>query len=194
MPEYATGTVHHDTVLDDGTVVHHHQGFEAGRLVEWAEDDEPGPVGAGAARRSVPAVPVVVAVASPDSESVFVRIGDERLALPPIDDFTTPDFDALEDDSRRDGVPPLRVDCTRRSGPSTATSATRTASGGAELVGDWPERREGERADDAPELHIAMTWRNYLRMRTGELDRARGASRTAAWSTPDGRCCCCSTA
>ena len=39
-PAHATGTVHHDAVLDDGTVVHHHQRFESGELVEWARDVE----------------------------------------------------------------------------------------------------------------------------------------------------------
>ena len=42
-PAHATGTVHHDAVLDDGTVVHHHQRFESGELVEWERDDAPGP-------------------------------------------------------------------------------------------------------------------------------------------------------
>src|SRR6478752_2072837 len=96
LPEYATGTVHHDAVLDDGAVVHHHQVFDAGRLVEWAEDERPGPwalVRPGDPHQRYPRV-----VATPeDSEAVFVRVGDERLVLPPIDDFTTPDFDALDD-------------------------------------------------------------------------------------------------
>ncbi len=43
LPDYATGTVHHEAVLDDGSVVHHHQVFERGVLVDWIEDDEPGP-------------------------------------------------------------------------------------------------------------------------------------------------------
>ena len=38
-----------------------------------------------------------------------------------------------------------------------------------ELVDEWAEPAEGEPAWGAPQMHIAMTWRNYLRMRSGEL-------------------------
>ncbi len=42
-PEYANGVVHHDAVAEDGSVLHHHQTFESGRLVAWERDDAPGP-------------------------------------------------------------------------------------------------------------------------------------------------------
>ena len=39
----------------------------------------------------------------------------------------------------------------------------------AEVVADWPEPAEGEPAYGAPEMHVSMTWRNYLRMRSGRM-------------------------
>ena len=167
LPDYATGTVHHDAVLDDGTILHHHQRFEAGRLVEWAEDQAPGPW--ALVRPGEPFQPYPKVVASPeDSESVLVRIGDEQLVLPPIDDFTTPDFDALEDIP--DATAFLRFELMHTPvGTQYCDVRYQDGKRWGELVGEWPQRQEGEWADDAPELHIAMSWRNYLRMRAGEL-------------------------
>ena len=64
LPEYATGTVHHQAILDDGTVVHHHQRFESGVLVDWIEDDEPGPW--ALVRPGSPLRPCPGGVADPD--------------------------------------------------------------------------------------------------------------------------------
>lgn len=166
-PEYATGTVHHDAVLADGTVVYHHQVFDQGLLVEWEQDETPGPwalVRPGGPFQAF----------DPDGSSaideVKVRIGEELLALPAADDLAAGGWDELPyvpDATARlrfelTGSPVglQRIDVRYQDGRRPRTT----------LVDEWEPTREGEPAHDAPEMSISMTWRNYLRMRSGELD------------------------
>ena len=94
LPAYATGTVHHDAELADGTVVHHHQVFEEGRLVEWERDDVPGPW--ALVRRGDPLEVCPRGVASPDDVAAAqVRLGQDLLTLPLLDDLPAPEFDTL---------------------------------------------------------------------------------------------------
>jgi hypothetical protein len=167
-PPYATGVVHHDAVADDGSVVHHHQRFDRGELVEWVRDDEPGPW--ALVRDGEPFEPFPTSLAGPtEAGRVRVRLGDEVHPLPPLDDLASPRWAELPfvpDATARlrfelTGTPlgPLAVDIRYQDGRRPV----------AELVDDWDDTAEGEPAHGAPELHIVMTFRNYLRMRAGEL-------------------------
>lgn len=165
-PPYATGVVHHDTVLDDGTVVHHHQRFDSGLLVDWQRDDEPGPW--ALVRHGDPFAAFEDVVADRERiDAVSVRIGSELFALPPADDLEAPGWDAL----------PLVPDATARlrfvlwgSPVGTVALDIRYLDGRrtGTVVQEWPDTAEGEPAHGAPEMDVAMTWRNYLRMRSGE--------------------------
>ena len=42
------------------------------------------------------------------------------------------------------------------------------------IVDEWSLPAEGEAAYGAPEMHIVMTWRNYLRLREGEVTALEG--------------------
>lgn len=166
-PEYATGTVHHDAVGEDGTVVHHHQVFDRGLLVEWVRDDEPGPwalVRPGDPFRGFSGDDALGVA------DVQVRLGDELLALPAADDLAADGWDELTyvpDATARlrfelTGSPVglQRIDVRYQDGRRASCT----------FVDDWDDTREGEPAHDAPEMSVTMTWRNYLRMRSGELD------------------------
>ena len=166
LPPYATGTVHHDAVLDDGTVVHHHQVFEAGRLVAWDQDDAPAPW--ALVRPGDPLLLCPAEVATPgDVAAVHVRVGDDVLDLPLLDDLPAPVFDSL----RRipDATARLRFEVFG-SPVGTQLSEVRYQDGSRTgwLVQEWQEPEEGEPAFGAPEMHVRMSFRNYLRMRTGE--------------------------
>jgi hypothetical protein len=168
-PSYATGEVNLESVLDDGTVVRHRQQFEAGRLVDWKV------VGEAAAwaivRPGPPELPCPHARANPEEvEAVSVRIGDRVGPLPPLDDLAHPDWDRLPyvpDATARlrfelSGSPVGRVLVDIRYQDGKRPMAV--------VVSEWPERTEpGEPAHDAPEMRVTMTFRNYLRMRAGEL-------------------------
>ena len=172
-PPYATGVVHHDSVLDDGTVVHHHQVFESGELVEWVRDDEPGPW--GLVRPGDPFQPLAADLAGPQQASaVSIRIGDGAgdgglLVLPPLDDMASGRWDELPSipdatawlrfELLGSPIGPLACDIRYQDGKRVVC----------ELVDEWAEPTEGEPAWGAPQMHIAMTWRNYLLMRAGEL-------------------------
>lgn len=172
-PEYATGTVHHDAVLPDGTVVHHHQVFDRGLLVEWERDDQPGP---WALVR--PGDPFVGFESGPlDADgiaAVRVRLGDDLIPLPAADDLGADGWDEL----------PLVPDATARlryeligSPVGLMQIDVRYQDGRrpvARFVQDFAESAEGEPAHGAPEMHVAMTWRNYLRMRSGEVTPLEG--------------------
>lgn len=171
-PPYATGVVHHDAVMGDGTVVHHRQVFDSGHLTEWTLADEPGPW--ALVRHGDPFQPFALELAGPDrAASVKIRVGQpgaqEALSLPPLDDMASdrwgelpeiPDATAwLRFELLGSPVGPLACDIRYVDGSRVLC----------ELVDEWAEPVEGEPAWGAPQMHIAMTWRNYLRMRSGEL-------------------------
>lgn len=166
LPGYATGTVHHEAVLDDGTTVHHHQTFERGVLVDWVEDDEPGPW--ALIRPGSPLRPCPSTVADPaEVGAVSLRLGDRVLPLPLLDDLPAPAFDALvrvPDATARlrfevFGTPvgTQRCDVRYQDGARTGW-----------LVSDWSDPEPGEPAAGAPEMHVSMSFRNYLKMRSGQ--------------------------
>jgi hypothetical protein len=188
-PAHATGTVHIESVpgsalgntaantdantagntdggAHSGEVVRHTQRFEAGELVDWTLDSEPAPwalvlpadptyrPGAGHAD------PAVV-------EAAGVRIGSERLVLPPLDDLPHPGFDEL--DFVPDATGRLRFELTGTPVGSILCDIHYLDGRRpwAQVVGEWSEDSEGP-ATDAPLIEVDMTFANYLRMRTGE--------------------------
>ncbi len=166
-PAHATGVVHHDAVADDGTVVHHHQRFEAGHLVEWEVDERPGPW--ALVRRGDVLDPCPTGVARPELvRSTRVRIGDERLPLPMFDELDAPGFAGVE--RVPDACLRLRYQLTDTPvGIQRADIRYQDSLRSARLVEDWEEPEPDSPAAGAPELFVSMTFRNYLRMRTGEL-------------------------
>ncbi len=172
-PEYATGTVHHDTITADGEVVHHHQRFDRGLLVEWERDDEPGPW--ALVRHGDPFDPFSTELPGEAAlDAVKVRIGTAELDTPPLDDLRLDGWDRLPhvpDATARlkfeltgSPVGPLALDIHYVDGARVV----------AEVIDDWAELDRGAPAHGAPEMHIVMTWRNYLRMREGEVTALEG--------------------
>jgi hypothetical protein len=172
-PEYATGTVHHDTVTASGEVVHHHQRFDRGLLMEWERDDVPGPW--ALVRHGDPFDPFPTELpGEAQLDALKVRIGSDELDVPPLDDLRLTTWDRLPhvpDATARlkfelTGSPagPLALDVRYVDGARTV----------AEVVDEWVETTEGEAAHGAPEMHIVMTWRNYLRMREGQVTALEG--------------------
>lgn len=166
LPAYATGTVHHEAVLDDGSVVQHHQVFDRGVLVDWIEDDEPGPW--ALIRPGSPLRPCPSGVAAPEAVAeVKLRLGDEVVEIPLLDDLPAPAFDGLAHVPNATarlrfevfGSPVGIQRCEVR-----YVDGSRTAW----LVEDWSEPSEGEPAWGAPEMAVSMSFRNYLAMRSGE--------------------------
>lgn len=167
-PPHATGVVHHDAVQPDGSVIHHHQRFDAGLLVEWVRDDAPGPW--ALVRHGDPFQAFSTTLPGPaESEAVSVRLGDETMVLPPLDDLHSDRWDELPTVPHATarlryeltGTPvgPLAMDIRYQDGKRPFSI----------VVDEWAETVEGEPAHGAAEMHIAMTWRNYLLMRRGEL-------------------------
>lgn len=167
-PEYATGVVHHDTVSADGSVVHHHQTFDRGLLVEWVRDDEPGPW--ALVRHGDPFETFASALpGEAEVAAIAVRIDDDEILLPPLDDIRLGGWEALP--HVPDATARLKFELTGSPAGSLALDI-RYVDGArvmCELVDDWAELTEGDVARHAPEMHIVMTWRNYLRMREGEV-------------------------
>lgn len=166
-PSHATGTVHHDALVD-GTVVHHAQRFEAGELVEWTLREAPGPW--ALVRPGPPTAPIGSGTATPEAvEAVTVRVGDRVHVLPPLDDLPDPAFDELEfvpDATARlrfelTGSPVGRILCDIRYQDGRRPSGR--------VLSDWPDTLEGEPAHDAPLIHVGMSFGNYLRLRSGEI-------------------------
>jgi hypothetical protein len=167
-PPYATGTVHHDAVLNDGSVVHHHQRFESGELVEWERDDTPGPW--ALVRPGDPFSPFADELAGPERvDAVRVRLGERTVALPPLDDLHSPRWDELPTVPNATawlryeltGTPVGPIACDIRYQDGKRPMAV--------VVDEWSAPSHGEPAHDAPAMQIVMTFRNYLKMRTGEL-------------------------
>lgn len=184
-PAYASGTVHHDAVGEDGSVEHHHQVFDQGELVEWERDDSPGPW--ALVRRGEPTDPYAPVLPGPDEAArTSVRLGDELHPLPPLDDLASDAYRQLPfvpDATTRlrfeltaSPVGPLALDLRYQDGRRAA----------ADIVDQWTDPVEGEPAHGAPEMHIVMTWRNYLRMRAGEATALEaieeGGSVDARWT------------
>jgi hypothetical protein len=167
-PEYATGTVHHETTLEDGSRVHHRQRFDRGLLVEWEQDDCPAPW--ALVRPGGPFRPFDPGPAGPSTIERFrVRVGDELLALPAADDLGADGWDDLP--LVPDATARLRFELTGSPAGSMLIDV-RYVDGRrslARFVEGWEATAEGEPAHDAPEMHVSMTWRNYLRMRSGEV-------------------------
>ncbi len=167
-PPHATGTVHHDAVLDDGSVVHHHQVFESGQLVVWERDDEPGPW--ALVRSGDPFEPFTTEL--PGLEQVRaarIRLGATTVDLPPLDDLYSARWDELP--TVPDATAWLRFELTGTPvGPVACDIRYADGKRPVSVVVDhWAPPAVGEPAYDAPQMQIAMTWRNYLKMRTGEL-------------------------
>ncbi|HPU40243.1 MAG TPA: hypothetical protein PLS63_11780 [Microthrixaceae bacterium] len=166
LPDYATGTVHHEATLDDGTVVHHHQVFDKGVLVDWTEDDEPGPW--ALLRNGSPLTTCPSGVATPeDVAAVRLRLGDEIRPIPLLDDLPAPAFDALA--HIPDATARLRFEVFGTP-VGTQLAEVRYVDGSREawLVSGWEEPTEEQPAFGAPEMAVSMSFRNYLKMRAGQ--------------------------
>lgn len=172
-PPYATGVVYHDAVTSDGSVVHHHQRFEQGLLMEWELDSEPGPW--ALVSPGEPFAPFPTTLPGPaEARAVKIRIGERMLDLPPLDDIASPRWDELP--TIPDATARLKFELTGSPVGNLALDI-RYLDGKrpiCEIVDDWAELREGDIAFGAPEMHISMTWRNYLRMRAGEVTALEG--------------------
>lgn len=172
-PPYATGTVHHDSIAVDGSVVHHHQRFEEGVLMEWLVDDEPGPW--ALVRHGEPFEAFAGGLPGPEQAGeVRVRVGEDLLDLPPLDDIASPRWDELP--AIPDATARLKFELTGSPVGNLALDI-RYLDGKrpvCEIIDEWPELVDGDIAFGAPELHIVMTWRNYLRMRAGEVTALEG--------------------
>lgn len=183
-PDYATGVVHHDAVAPDGTVTHHHQRFSAGRLEEWELDDRPGPW--ALVRQGDVLEPCPSDVASPERiGNTGLRIGAEIHPLPMLDELEDPGFSGVEQVPDAD----LRLRFELIGSPTGVQRAEfmyRNCLRTGHLVEDWDTPEPGSPASDAPELAVSMTFRNYLRMRTGEISAleaiADGGSIDGRWT------------
>ena len=163
---YATGTVHVESDDDPGRVLH--LTFDEGRLVgratdaaagEWAVV-RPGPVDAPFSGELVGAG---------ELSRWSVRVGSERLALPPLDDVAS---DALADLHE---VPDADLALRFRlvGSPAGMVLLELAYLGGrrvrAEVVDSFGEDVEPVPFGSA-EATCDLTWRNYLRLRAGTLD------------------------
>jgi hypothetical protein len=163
---YATGTVHVESDDDLGRVVH--LTFDEGRLVRRVVDDaagewavvRPGPVDGEFSGEQV------------DSASLAqwsVRIGSERLVLPPLDDVAS---DALGD-LREIPDADLALRFRLVGSPAGMVLLELAYVGGrrvrAEVVDFFGDDMEPVPFGSA-EATCDITWRNYLRVRSGDLD------------------------
>lgn len=166
-PGYATGTVFHEAVQPDGSVVHHRQEFDGGRLVDWHQDTEPGPW--ALIRRGDPLDPCPVDGATPDLVAATqVRLGETVVPLPILDDMDASGFTGVE--RVPDATMRLRYQVTSSPvGLQRADIRYQDSLRTGWLVEDWDEPEPESPAFDAPELFVSMSFRNYLRMRTGEI-------------------------
>ena len=172
-PEYATGTVYHEAVAADGTRIYHHQVFDRGLLQSWTQDSAPGPW--TLVRSGEPFDAFASELAGPDQvEAVQVRVGSDLFVLPPLDDTSSerwtelpviPDATArLKFELTGSPVGPLALEVQYRNGSRDVC----------EVVNDWADLQPDAPAFGAPEMHVSMTWRNYLRMRSGEVTALEG--------------------
>jgi hypothetical protein len=172
-PDYATGTVHHETVAADGRRIFHHQVFDRGLLKSWVQDPVSGPW--ALVRHGDPFDAFFSDLAGPEQvAAVQVRVGQEFFPLPPLDDTSSdrwselpeiPDATArLKFELTGSPVGPLALEVQYRNGARDIC----------EVVDDWAELQPDAPAFGAPEMHVVMTWRNYLRMRAGEVTALEG--------------------
>ena len=172
-PEYASGIVYHETITADGTSVSHHQVFERGQLQSWVQDSTPAPW--ALVRHGDPFDAFSPELAGPEQvAAVQVRIAQDMFALPPLDDVSSdrwgelpeiPDATArLKFELTGSPVGPLALEVQYRNGARAIC----------EVVDDWTELTADAPAYGAPEMHVVMTWRNYLRMRAGQVTALEG--------------------
>jgi len=172
-PEYATGTVYHETVTSNGSSVYHHQVFDRGQLQSWVLDSAQGPW--ALVRIGDPFDLFPSELAGPEQvEAVQVRVGRQVFVLPPLDDTSSdrwselpviPDATArLKFELTGSPVGPLALEVQFRNGAREVC----------EIVQDWAELQVNAAAYGAAEMHVVMTWRNYLRMRAGQVTALEG--------------------
>ena len=163
---YASGTVHVESDDDPGRVLH--LTFDEGRLTGRVVDDvagewavvRPGPVDAPFSGELVDAVSLA---------AWAVRVGEERLPLPPLDDVAT---DALADLHE---IPDADLALRFRlvGSPAGMVLLELAYLGGrrvrAQVVDSFAEDMEPVPFGSA-EATCDLTWRNYLRLRAGTLD------------------------
>ena len=163
---YASGTVHVESDDDPGRVLH--LTFDEGRLTGRVVDDvagewavvRPGPVDAPFSGELVDAVSLA---------AWSVRVGEERLPLPPLDDVAT---DALADLHE---IPDADLALRFRlvGSPAGMVLLELAYLGGrrvrAQVVDSFAEDMEPVPFGSA-EATCDLTWRNYLRLRAGTLD------------------------
>lgn len=164
---YATGVVHHDAIASDGSVEHHRQTFEAGRLVDWERDVMRGP---WALVRQVDAAEIPAAdhiATTSEVGSTHVRIGDQIIPLPPVDDLESAEMRAtpLVPDAS------LHIRLQLTSTPVGTMFAELASIDGrrswGSVVDEWATE---ETTSGLPTIEVTLTWRSYLRMRAGELN------------------------
>ncbi len=172
-PADANGVVFLESIAEDGSVVHHAQEFTAGELITWTILSEPGPW--ALVHHGEPTDTCEVNWASPDQvASMQVRIGDVRTPLPPLDDLPDPlaDMPFVPDATAR-----LRFELFGSPAGQILTDV-RFLDGRrpmSRVVANWTETEPGEPAHDAPELKIRVKFRNYLKLRTGEMNSLEAA-------------------
>ena len=172
-PDYATGTVYHDTITPEGELVHHHQRFDRGLLVEWERDDSPAEW--ALVRHGSPFESFASALpGEAEVDGLAVRIGDDELTMPPLDDLRLDGWDGLP--HVPDATARLKFELTGSPAGPLALDIRYVdgARAVAEIVDDWAELVDGDAAHGAPEMHVVMTWRNYLRMREGQVTALEG--------------------
>lgn len=166
-PEDANGVVYLESHTPSGEVIHHAQEFEAGELVTWSLLDEPGPW--ALVRTGEPTDPCDPNWASAERvESMAVRIGNDTSPLPPVDDFAEglADMPFVPHATARLRFELVGSPAGQILGDVRYVDGRRPQN---RVVTNWTETEAGEPAHDAPEIFLRMKFRNYLKMRTGEL-------------------------
>jgi hypothetical protein len=97
-----------------------------------------------------------------------LRLGERTVPLPMDDELEDPGFAAVE--RVPDATLRLRYQLTTTPvGVQRADIRYQDSLRAARMVDDWAAPEPGSPAAEAPELFVSMSFRNYLRMRTGEL-------------------------
>jgi hypothetical protein len=166
-PVDANGVVYLESHTAPGEVVHHAQEYREGELVGWTFLDKPGPW--ALVRPGDPIDPCDPNWAAPEVvESMGVRIGDTTTPLPPIDDFAEElaDMPFVPHATARLRFELVGTPAGQVLGDVRYVDGRRPYN---RVVANWVETEPGEPAHDAPEIFLRMKFRNYLKMRTGEL-------------------------